>query len=101
MDSEELRQRLLAAARVCPPNEAVPHAFEKRVMARLARQPAAEGWAVWSQVLWRAVAPCVLITFCLGVWAYFSAEKGSDHETCAAELEATVCAPFDLLGDDW
>ena len=57
MNLAELERKLIAAARANPPSDRVPYAFEKRIMARLAARPVADGWALWARALWRAAAP--------------------------------------------
>ena len=56
----ELQKKLLGVARAHPPAEAVPYAFEKRIMARIAAhvasQTAMDAWTFWSRSLWRAAA---------------------------------------------
>src|SRR5262249_39605407 len=70
MNLESLRQKLLATARANPPEDRVPYAFEKRIMARLSHQPALDAAAVWALGLWRAAAPCVAIALLLSVWSF-------------------------------
>ena len=55
MNLSELQQKLIAAARSNPPSDAVPYAFEKRLLARLAGRPVVDNWALWSRALWRAL----------------------------------------------
>ena len=55
MNLDDLQKKLLAAARSHPPVDAVPYAFEKRIMARLgAARNVADGWTFWGRALWRA-----------------------------------------------
>ena len=68
MNLDDLQNKLLAAARNHPPADAVPYAFEKRIMARLGPAPAADGWTLWARALWRAAVPCVAMTLLLAVW---------------------------------
>ena len=65
MNLEQLQKKLLAAARANPPEDRVPYAFEKRVLARLAAQPTLDGSALWARALWRAAVPCVAVTILL------------------------------------
>lgn len=101
MNSEQRAKQLYEAARLLPPSERVPYAFEKRVMAALARQPLIDPWALWSQLLWRAAAPCVGIMLITGVWAAFSGASISASEPLAADLERTVWGPLTSLGETW
>jgi transposase len=95
MNVVELQKKLLAAARANRPDEHVPYAFEKRVMARLGEKPALDGLALWNRTLWRAAAPCVALTLLLGVWTLFAPADENPGETLAADLETTLYAPFE------
>jgi uncharacterized iron-regulated membrane protein len=101
MNLLELQRILLAAARNDAPSETVPYAFEKRVMARIATQPVVDLSMLWNRILWRATAPCIAIMILLGVWTMLSAYRNGPTETLAADLENTVLAPFDNLGETW
>lgn len=101
MNLDELQKKLLLAARAECPNDAVPYAFEKRIMARATSQPIIDITSLWSRILWRATAPCVAIMVLLGVWTMLSGHHNSSAETLAADLEDTVLAPFDDLGETW
>jgi len=95
MNVVELQKKLLAAARANRPNEHVPYAFEKRVMARLGERPALDSLALWNRTLWQAAAPCVALTLLLGVWTVLAPPEDNSGETFAADLETTLYAPFD------
>ena len=70
MNLEHLQKKLLAAARANPPEDRVPYAFEKRILARLAAQPATDGSALWARALWRAAVPCVAVTILLATLSF-------------------------------
>ena len=95
MNVVELQKKLLAAARANRPNEHVPYAFEKRVMARLGERPALDSLTLWNRTLWQAAAPCVALTLLLGVWTVLAPPEDNSAETFAADLETTLYAPFD------
>ncbi len=101
----ELQKKLMGVARANPPGDAVPYAFEKRIMARIpthSASPAAmDAWTFWSRSLWRAAAPCVAIMLGLGLWVFFTAERNGSSETLAADLESTVLAPLNTFGESW
>jgi hypothetical protein len=101
MDIAELQNKLLEAARSNPPDERVPYAFEKRVMARLAGQPAVDILTIWNRLLWRAAAPCVAVTFLLGVWSFVFPHPARSGESLAAELESSLYTPFDSAAETW
>lgn len=65
MNLEHLQKKLLAAARATPPEDRVPYAFEKRILARLTSAPPVDASALWARALWRAAVPCVAVTILL------------------------------------
>lgn len=69
MQLDHLKQKLIAAARQNAPNDRVPFAFEKRIMAQLADAGLPDGWILWSRALWRAAIPCFLIVVFSGLWS--------------------------------
>jgi hypothetical protein len=71
MNLESLRNKLIAAARANPPSDRVPYTFEQRIMARLRDQPRPDLGLLWTQMLWRAVAPCLGVSLMIGAWALF------------------------------
>jgi hypothetical protein len=100
MDLERIQQQLIAAARLAPPSDHVPYAFEKRIMARLGSASAGtDVWAVWSRLLWRAAGPCVGIMLLMSAWTAYSA--GNSNANLAAEFERTVWGPFTSLNETW
>ncbi len=92
MKPSELERKLLAAARANPPSDAVPYAFEQRIMARLGPPPMRDGWADWSQALWRAAAPCIAIAILLGVWSSFTPATETTSADLTQDFEQTVFA---------
>jgi len=70
MNLEQLQTKLVAAARSHPPDDHVPYAFEKRILARLAAQPATDVAALWARALWRAAVPCVAVTVLLAILSF-------------------------------
>jgi hypothetical protein len=101
MNIAELRRKLLAAARLNPPGDAVPYAFEKRIMARIAGHPSCDRLALWNRSLWQAAAPCVAVMLLLGLWLWVSPPTENSGQTLAADLESAVYAPLDSLEDTW
>jgi hypothetical protein len=92
MNQAELHRRFIAAARRHPPSQAVPHTFERRILARLRACPRADHWAWWSQALWRAVAPCAAIMVLLGAWWWFTPAGAPPANDLSQDLENTVLA---------
>lgn len=100
MHLDELHQKLIQAARLTPPSDHVPYAFEKRVMKAVAALPPIDAWALWSSLLWRAAAPCIGIMLVVGIWSVVAGHNGSST-SLAADLERTVWAPLTSLNDSW
>jgi hypothetical protein len=96
MDLKELQRKLFADARTVPPNDTVPYAFEKRVMARLQTVPAADAWLLWGRALWRAAAACVALSILLSVWSAWTPK-----DTEPVTLESAVFAAAEEPGEVW
>jgi hypothetical protein len=92
MNQAELHRKLMTAARRNPPSERVPFAFEKRVLARLRACPMADHWALWSQALWRAAAPCVAIMLLLAARWWFSPAGATPANDLSQDFTNTVLA---------
>ena len=94
----ELNRKLIAAARSNTPSDKVPYAFEKRILSRLQQPVKLDNWALWSQALWRAAAPCVAVMLLFSAWAAFapvthgSRPPGTD---LSQDLENTLLAATD------
>jgi hypothetical protein len=101
MNQSELERKLLAAGRANAPSDAVPYAFEQRVMARLRSMPVRDAWAEWSGALWKAVAPCAAIAITLMVWSSFNSQADVAVADLTADFEQTVLAAItqDLEGN--
>ena len=59
MNLEDLRQNLVRSARRHPVSDAVPYAFEQRIMHAIRNAPAPDPFLPWVAGLWRA-ALCAL-----------------------------------------
>jgi len=59
MNLEDLRQKLVRSARRHPVSDAVPYAFEQRIMHAIRDAPAQDPFLPWVAGLWRA-ALCAL-----------------------------------------
>lgn len=88
MQLEQLKRKLVAAARAHPPSDRVPYGFEKRVMARLLEVGVPDVWILWSQALWRAAIPCVLILIFCGLWTARTTQAGATD--LSQQIENTV-----------
>ena len=90
MDLEQLRQKLIAAARSQSPNEGVPYAFEKRIMARLAESARIDLLGAWSAALWRAAVGCLAV---VALSTAFSLWSNQDRQNdFSQEFETAVFA---------
>lgn len=96
-----LQKRLLAAARLQPPSDAVPYAFEQRIMACLRAGPRArlDGWALWSSALWRAAAPCLGVMVLISAWTVGSGAIAAFEDAGYPDLETAVFAVIDSPED--
>lgn len=92
MNLDELERKLMAAARSATPNERVPWAFEKRVMALLAGRPGADDRALrvraWE---WAAVA-CLGVAVLLNAWTCLTLPGGAPADDLSRALEQTLLA---------
>ena len=102
MNVNELRAKLIAAARKHPPGEQVPYAFEQRIMSHLSSRPAPNVWALWCRPLWQAALSCIAITALCGLWAYSTRPKPDNADNFSQEFEAAVFAPMgEHVEDSW
>jgi len=92
MDLVELQRKLMAAARANPPGDAVPLAFEKRVVARLRARLAPDPYSFWSKALWQAAAPCTAIMLLLGAWSWFTQASPPPSNDWSQDLDNVVLA---------
>jgi len=101
MKLDELQSKLLAAARGAPPSDAVPYAFEKRIMARLTARARLDPVSFWNRMLWRAAVPCLLVMLSVSLWSFLAqSEKGG--ASLGTELEDAVFAPaYAAIEDTW
>jgi anti-sigma-K factor RskA len=101
MNLVELQKKLLAAARAHPPGDAVPYAFEKRIVARLRARPAEDAGLWWGRALWRAAGACVAVSFLLGVWTYLPSNAAASSTSFSQDLEQTMLAAVDDADETW
>lgn len=88
MNLNLLQEKLFRVARKTPPSDHVPFAFEKRIMAHLAK-PMVDAWLVWGRALWRAAAACVVAMAILGGWFF---QSGNESADLSQDFEDTVFA---------
>ena len=101
MNLDKLEQKLLHAARRHTPSDAVPYAFEKRIMARLTERTPAEQGASWFRALWGAAACSAAIALLAGAWTLLPMSGTSRSWDMAQEFETTVFAMVDEVNDTW
>jgi len=95
MNIAELQKRLLATARANVPDDRVPYAFEKRVMALLASRIGVDRRVLWTRGLWQAAASCVAIALLLGAWFLFNPAAPSNSTDLSQNFENTLLASVD------
>jgi hypothetical protein len=99
MNLLELHRKLIAAARTAPPDERVPYAFEKRIMAGLTgRTPLTPG-DLWGGALSRAAVFCVMFMVALAAASYFLPSGNPDNLSLSQEAEKTLVAAVDNTVD--
>ena len=99
MNLNELRRQLLAAARAHPPDDHVPYAFEKRIIARLTEKSPLDSSAWWLRGLWRAAVSCVAICVLAGAWTFIGPVGASSADELSQQFENTVFAALEHDGD--
>ncbi len=96
MNQAQLQKKLIAVARANPPSDAVPYAFEKRIMARLAARAIEDPWLAWGVVLWRGAAASIAISVLAALLLSASHQSGDSRD-----LESTVFAAAQDLSETW
>jgi hypothetical protein len=98
MNVDELQHKLIAAARMQPPSEVVPYAFDRRILQRIKSMAAPDIWGTWAQALWRAAAPCVGVALVLAAWAMLSSSSNPSNTVpdISQQFENTVLAAATL-----
>jgi hypothetical protein len=93
MNVNELQRKLIAAARANTPDDRVPYAFEKRIMALIPAVAPSDNVAVWVRGLWQAAVSCAVVALLCGAWAFFNPDGGSDD--LSQNFENTLLASVD------
>lgn len=95
MNLNDLEKKLTAAARLQKPDDRVPYAFEKRIMAHITSRPRPDRWTVWGNSLWRAAASCVAVAVvCAGI-SFFSQTTSDNSTNLTQDFENTLLASAD------
>ena len=94
MNVIELQKKLIAAARANTPDDRVPYAFEKRIIALIPKAAPTDSALLWVRGLWQAAASCAVIALLCGAWAFFNpgANNGDD---LSQNFENTLLASVD------
>ena len=100
MNAEDLKKKLIAAARRNVPSDHVPPGFERRIMALISARPIHDLWAVWAKGLWYAVGPCVAVTLLFSAWAAFGPLQQKPSVDLAQQLNNTLLAGVDQDNND-
>ena len=95
MNLAELQKKLVAAARLQKPDDRVPYAFEKRIMAQIAARTGADQWVFWARGLWRAAASCVAVALILGALSLFMPASTDGIGDLSQDFENTLLASAD------
>ena len=97
MNLAELQKKLIAAARLQPPDNRVPYAFEKRIMALLAERAEAAQRTFWVRGLWRAAVSCVALAVVCGAVSLFAPDVAENGNDLSQDLENTLLASVDAV----
>ncbi|HEY5232960.1 MAG TPA: hypothetical protein VIK35_05455 [Verrucomicrobiae bacterium] len=95
MNIAGLQKKLAAAARAEAPDDRVPFAFEKRVMALIASRAAPQNLDLWVRGLWRAAISCVGIAMLCGAWTLFTPSASAGSNDLSQNFESTLLASID------
>lgn len=95
MNFAELHRKLIATARNQKPDERVPYAFEKRILALIADRVVHPWHARWLSGLWRAAASCVAVAVVCGAMSLFTPETSDSGNDLSQDFENTLLASVD------
>ena len=95
MNLAELQRKLTTAARLQKPDDRVPYAFEKRIMALIASRAVVDKWVFWTRGLWRAAASCVAVAVVCGAVSLFTPAAADSGNDLSQDFENTLLASVD------
>jgi anti-sigma-K factor RskA len=95
MNLAELQQKLTAAARRQTPDERVPYAFEKRILALIAERSAVSGRILWARAFWRSAVSCVALAAVCGAVSFFTPAAADNSNDLSQDFENTLLASVD------
>ena len=96
MNLAKLQDKLIAAGRRQEPDERVPYAFEKRIMARLAGRERMDLWAFWVRGMWRAAASSVAVAALFVAFCHFLPVMPESGHDLGQDLENTLLASAEM-----
>jgi hypothetical protein len=96
MNLPELEKKLIASARRNAPDDRVPYAFEKRVMAVIAERAGTDKWVFWARGLWRAALPCAGVALVVVAATLFLPALSDNSSDLSQDFENTLLASVDL-----
>lgn len=99
MNLDNLHNKLIAAARAEQPSDAVPYAFEKRIMARLA-EARVDLLGAWSTALWRAAVACIAVVLLSSAWSVWNGAPQVEADF-SQEFETAVFASATSSDEAW
>lgn len=95
MNLGALQNKLTAAARLTPPDDRVPYAFEKRIMALIAERTATAQRNLWLRGLWQAAVSCVAVAVVCGTISVFAPATNDNGNDLSQDFENTLLASVD------
>lgn len=95
MNIVELQRKLTAAARQQTPDDGVPYAFEKRILALLAARRTEWGRVLWARGLWRAAVSCLALAAVCGAILFFTPAAADNGNDLSQDFENTLLASVD------
>lgn len=101
MNLANLQKKLIVVARKNSPGDAVPYAFEKRIMALIMSDAIPDVLTLWSRALWRAAASCVALMLVLGAVSFFTPRANVSSADLSQDFENTLLAAVDQPEDAW
>lgn len=102
MNLDPLQQHLLEAARRNPPSDAVPWAFEQRIMAHIRARRPTDRLTLWTAGLMRAALSSLAVAVLLvGANALVPGVGADEQALSLASLDVVVATPAESLVDLW
>lgn len=94
MNETELQKKLIGAARAHTPDDHVPYAFEKRIMALIPAIQPTDSAVLWVRGLWQAAVSCAAIALLCGAWSFFNPATNTSDDL-SQNFESTLLASVD------